>query len=100
MDLDIEQLKHTGQIETLDEMQWLLEDTIANYAVVHSEDLLDEEEECVSRFVVFNRGTKDFRFVFTPTGYVRYFEERMPTDLMVDIHNVFVEYATHPLGVI
>ena len=96
MDWNLDELKHSGQIETLDELQWAVEDRIGNYAITHSEDLLDEEEECVSRLIVFNHGTTDYRFVFTPAGFIRFFDERMPTSLTVDIHNAFVEYQVNP----
>ena len=97
MEWDLEELKYSGQIDTLDEMRWALEDRIANYAITHTEDLLDEEEECISMLIVFNQGTTDYRLVFTPTGFIRFFDERMPTSLMVDIHNVFAEHKVDPL---
>ena len=92
MDIDLDEIRQQVDIETLDELQALLEYHVSHFAVTQSENLKDEEENCISRFVLLNRGSEEYMVVFKPNGFIRLYNEKMPASLLVDIHNSFAAF--------
>jgi hypothetical protein len=72
-------------------IQKLLEEEISNYALIHTEDLDDIENEQIVRSLSWSRGTSEFFIVISPTGGIRGFSNKIPRDLLVQCHNTISE---------
>lgn len=75
----------------LDNIQNWLENEISNYALIHTEDLDDTENNQVVRSLSWSRGTSEFFIVITPTGEIRGFSNKIPRELLVQCHNIISE---------
>lgn len=75
----------------LDNIQNWLENEITNYALIHTEDLDDVENNQVVRSLTWSRGTSEFFIVITPSGEIRGFSKKIPRELLVQCHNTISE---------
>ena len=63
------------------------EKEIANWELLATEDLFDEEYDEVVRVFNFSRGTKEYFCVINPRCDIRGASQKLPSSLLVDIHN-------------
>ncbi len=71
----------------LDYITIRLEREIANYELMHYEDLYDEENDDATRHLVWNHGTSNYSIVITPEGMIRYADPEIPQNLTIQITN-------------
>ena len=74
-------------IELLDHLQYILEAEISNYALEDIEDCYDVDNDIILRGMKWGRGNKNHWLVISPLGHIRYTENTVPRDLVVQIHN-------------
>ena len=66
-----------------------VEELIADYALVKTEDLWDEEFDQVVRALFFEKGTREYIISITPDGLIRP-HTKYPSQLSTQLHNVIV----------
>ena len=84
---------HLRDIENLNIIQDILETEIANFAITEVENLHDEDEDTILRVFYFERGLKTHFAVLYPTGHIKSYSGKMPTELAIDIMNGMMDYA-------
>ena len=65
------------------------EELIADYALVKTEDLWDEDYDQVVRALFFEKGTSEYIISITPHGFIRP-HTKYPSQLSTQLHNVIV----------
>ena len=63
------------------------EQLIADYALVKTEDLWDEDYDQVVRALFFEQGTREYIVSITPQGLIRETHTKYPRQLSVQLHN-------------
>ena len=71
----------------MDFIQMRFEKGIANWELLTTEDLFDEEYDEVVRVFNFSRGTKEYFCIINPRCEIRGTSQKLSTSLLVDIHN-------------
>ena len=66
------------------------EELIADYALVKTEDLWDEEYDQVVRALFFEQGDREYIISITPHGLIRRPHSKYPSRLSTQLHNVVV----------
>ena len=66
------------------------EELIADYALVKTEDLWDEDYDQVVRALFFEKGTSEYIITITPDGLIRASHTKYPSQLSTQLHNVIV----------
>ena len=66
------------------------EELIADYALVKTEDLWDEEYDQVVRALFFEQGSSEFIVSITPQGLIRDTHTDYPEQLSFQLHNIVV----------
>ena len=66
------------------------EERIADYALVKTEDLWDEDFDQVVRALFFEKGTRKYIVSITPHGLIRRPHTKYPSQLSTQLHNVIV----------
>ena len=66
------------------------EELIADYALVKTEDLWDEEYDQVVRALFFEKGTSEYIITITPQGLIRASHTKYPSRLSTQIYNLIV----------
>ena len=61
---------------------------IADFALIKTEDVWDEEFDQVVRAFFFEKGTRQYIISITPEGLIRMPHTKYPAQLSVQIHNV------------
>jgi hypothetical protein len=81
--------------DALDFIQSRLEDSITNYALMKTEDLLDEEENQIVRAFFWEQGTREYILTLTPAARIRMIHtKKFPHNLIQQICNELVS-LTH-----
>ena len=63
------------------------EELIADYALVKTQDLWDEDYDQVVRALFFEKGTREYIVSITPDGLIRH-HTKYPSQLSTQLHNV------------
>ena len=87
-------------IEFLDHLQNVLEKLISNYALEEIEDVYDVDEDIVLRGLKWGRGNKNYWIVISPLGHIRYTEGKIPSNLLVQMHNAFMEVMIEAVRIV
>ena len=66
------------------------EELIADYALVKTEDLWDEDYDQVVRALFFEKGTREYIISITPQGLIRASHTKYPSQLSTQLHNLIV----------
>jgi hypothetical protein len=66
------------------------EELIADYALVKTEDLWDEDYDQVVRALFFEKGTREYIISITPHGLIRRPHTKYPSQLSTQLHNIVV----------
>ena len=66
------------------------EELIADYALVKTEDLWDEDYDQVVRALFFEKGTREYIITITPEGLIRASHTKYPSQLSTQLHNLIV----------
>ena len=66
------------------------EELIADYALVKTEDLWDEDYDQVVRALFFEQGSSEFIVSITPQGLIRDTHTDYPEQLSFQLHNIVV----------
>ena len=66
------------------------EELIADYALVKTEDLWDEDYDQVVRALFFEKGTREYIITITPQGLIRASHTKYPSQLSTQLHNIVV----------
>ena len=77
-------------LRSLDAIQAILEDSIADYALEDAENLFDEDQQEILRKLVFSKGIRSFWLVITPDGNWRLINQKFPRLLLMEIHNALI----------
>ena len=77
-------------LRSLDAIQAILEDSIADYALENPENLYDEDQQEILRKLVFAKGIRSFWLVIAPDGNWRLIKQKFPHLLLMEIHNALI----------
>lgn len=77
-------------LRSLDAIQAVLEDSIADYALENPENLYDEDQQKILRKLEFSKGTKLFCLVVSPYGRWHLMNQKFPRLLLMEIHNALI----------
>jgi hypothetical protein len=77
-------------LRSLDAIQAVLEDSIADYALENSENLYDEDQQEILRKLEFSKGTRSFFLVVSPDRHWRLMNQKFPRLLLMEIHNALI----------
>ena len=66
------------------------EELIADYALVKTEDLWNEDYDQVVRALCFEKGTREYIITITPQGLIRASHTKYPSQLSTQLHNLIV----------
>jgi hypothetical protein len=77
-------------LRSLDAIQAILEDSIADYALENPENLFDEDQQEILRKLVFSKGIRSFWLVIAPDGNWRLINQKFPRLLLMEIHNALI----------
>ena len=77
-------------LRSLDAIQAVLEDTIADYALENPENLYDEDQREILRKLEFSKGTKAFFLVVSPNRHWHLISKKFPCLLLMEIHNALI----------
>jgi hypothetical protein len=77
-------------LRSLDAIQAILEDSIADYALENPENLFDEDQQEILRKLVFSQGIRSFWLVIAPDGNWRLINQKFPRLLLMEIHNALI----------
>ena len=77
-------------LRSLDAIQAVMEDSIADYALENPENLYDEYRQKILRKLEFSKGTKSFCLVVSPYGHWHLMNQKFPRLLLMEIHNALV----------
>ena len=82
-------LMQAGQIlrdlATLEAFQAAMEASIADFALDHHSDLLDDEHRCIVRTYWFSQGIQNHFVVLNPTGQILLTSPSIPDDLIFQV---------------
>lgn len=82
-----EKMTDDEYIETLDYIMTTIELEVPYAELIYHEDVLHEELNEVVRFIVMNRGNKDFYVSYGYNGCIYSYTKSIPRLLLLDIHN-------------
>ena len=82
--------QHSYDIIDLKIIQKSIRKEIANYELVKSEYLYDDDEDRVYKAFTFNRGINDYEVVIHPDFLIKASTEATPSSLIVEISNLLV----------
>ena len=77
-------------LRSLDAIQAVLEDNIADYALENPENLYDEDQREILRKLEFSKGTNSFCLVVSPDGHWYLMSKKFPCLLLMEIHNALI----------
>lgn len=77
-------------LRSLDAIQAVLEENIADYALENPENLYDEDQREILRKLEFSKGIRSFWLVIAPDGNWRLINQKFPRLLLMEIHNALV----------
>ena len=77
-------------LRSLDAIQTILEDNIADYALENPENHYDEDQQEILRKLVFAKGIRSFWLVIAPDGNWRLSNQKFPRLLLMEIHNALI----------
>ena len=80
-------MKYEEYIETLDRIMTTIELQVPYAELVYHEDVLHEDIDEVVRFIVMNRGSKEFYVSYGHNGCIYSYTKCTPRLLLLDIHN-------------
>jgi Tol biopolymer transport system component len=80
-------MKYEEYIETLDHIMTTIELQVPYAELVYHEDVLHEDIDEVVRFIVMNRGSKEFYVSYGHNGCIYSYTKCTPRLLLLDIHN-------------
>ena len=74
----------------LDYFQACLESNISDFAISKIEDLYDEDGDELVRAIWMERGTSQYIFCITPSGFIKTVNIKMPMQLWVQVANSII----------
>ena len=83
------ELQDTYQ-SSLSYIQELLELNLSSIEIIKHEDVWDEDKEEIVRVLTLNRGTSTYYLCVTPRGFWKSMDLDIPSNLLMDIHNVLM----------
>ena len=87
--LDIE--KAAQNATTLEIFSRAIEREVANYELVKTENLHDEEYDMILNMLLFSRGDDDWTITIGPQGEIRSVQKDTPRDLILQVHNTLTD---------
>ena len=76
-----------NECNCLDLIQDCLNEDIAAYEIISSENVYDEDEDNVYRGYTFNRGNEEYKIAISCSCQIKCVSENIPNFLIIDIAN-------------